>query len=272
MKSLRVYGDSFAALELGSWTKMLADLLKIPIDNKAISGSSTEYSIYTFINDVKEDEIGDKDIIVFVTSNTGRLYFTQQLEYRPETASNYTRKLKVFDKSDEWYWKNKDHIEWWMVNNSTKMQSITFESYVQLLKNFALSKPSCVMVVLQAFNNGYSGDIFNNVPPHNFLRPAIFLRNISHRETDQPYASHLNYVDWTEFTKIDPRPNHLTIPNLTILANLLVESIQNLTIDNITYDKFKTNIIDKIISKEQYLKYVADGLLPHRYDILNNLK
>lgn len=272
MKTLRIYGDSYAASHVGSWTKMLADLLEIPIANNAISGSSTEYSIYTFINQVKEDKIGDKDIIVFVPSSTGRLYFTHQLDYWPGTASPYTRELKVFDKSNEWYWKNKDHIEWWMVNKSTKMQSITFESYIQLLKNFALSKPSCVMVVLQAFNNGYSGDIFNNVPPHNFLRPSICLGDISYFETDQTYSKYFKYDDWVEIIKDDPRSNHLTIPNLTILANLLHTSIKNLNADNITYDKFQTNNIKKIISKKQYLEYVANGILPHRSDLINNLK
>jgi len=272
MKTLRVYGDSFAAPHFGSWTKMLADLLEIPIVNKAISGSSTEYSIYTFINDVEEDKIGDKDIIVFVPSSTERLYFKHQLEDSPWTASIYTRELKVFDKSHEWYWKNKDHIEWWMVNKSTKMKSITFESYIQLLKNFALSKPSCVIVVLQAFNNGYSGDIFNNVPPHNFLRPAICLGDISHFETDQPYSKYFNYGDWTEIIKDDPRSNHLTIPNLTILANLLYASIKNLNADNITYDKFQINNIKKIISKKQYLEYVTNGILPYRPDLEKNLK
>ncbi len=266
MKTLRIYGDSFAADQLGSWTKMLADLLEIPIANNAISGSSTEYSIYTFINQVKEDKIGDKDIIVFVPSSTGRLYFSYQLDTAPSTST-------VVPSSSKWYLENKDHIEWWMVNNSTKMHVITFESYIQLLKNFALSKPSCVMVVLQAFNNGQVSDIFNNVPPHNFLRPKIFLNDISIAETDQqPNSRFFNYNDWSKFTKADPRSNHLTIPNLNILANLLHTSIKILNADNITYDKFQSNNIKKITLKKQYLQYVNDGILPYRYDIENNLK
>ena len=79
---------------------------------------------------------------------------------------------------------------------------------------------------------------------------------------------------WREFTIIDPRSNHLTNTNLSILANLLVNSINSLSIDNITYDKFKSKNINKITTKEQYLKYITDGLLsPSKYTrILDNLK
>jgi hypothetical protein len=272
MKTLRIYGDSFADSQTGSWTTILAELLGIPIVNKAISGSSTEYSVYTFINDVNKGIIGDKDIIVFVPSSTGRLYFSHQLDHAPRTASLYMHKTENFDKTHEWFWENKDHIEWWMVNNSTKMQSITFESYIQLLKNFAFSKPSSIMVVLQAFNNGYSRDIFNNVPPHNFLRPDIYIGDVSRAETDQHPSRYFKYGDWIEFIKNDPRTNHLTIPNLNILANLLCTSIKNLNADNITYDKFHVNNINKITSKKQYLQYVNDGILPFRHDLSNNLK
>jgi hypothetical protein len=128
------------------------------------------------------------------------------------------------------------------------------------------------MVVLQAFNNGYSRDIFNNVPPHNFLRTDIYISNVSRDETDQNPSRYFKYSDWTEFVKDDPRSNHLTVPNLNILANLLCTSIKNLNADNITYDKFKTKIINKITSKDQYLQYVNDGILTYRNDIENNLK
>jgi hypothetical protein len=265
MKTLRIYGDSFAAGELGSWTTILSELLGIPIVNNAISGSSTEYSVFTFVNDVNEGIIDDKDIIVFVPSSTGRLYFSHQLYSSPSSASTYNN-------TNYWYRKNKNHVDWWIVNNNTKMQSITFESYIQLLKNFALSKPLSIMVVLQAFNNGYSRDIFNNVPPHNFLRPEIYSGDVSKFETDQHTFSYFKYDDWVEFIKHDPRSNHLTIPNLNILANLLYTAIKNLNADNITYDKFKTNIINKITSKDQYLQYVNDGILTYRPDIENNLK
>ena len=278
MKTLRIYGDSFAAGEIAGkpgrvtgWAKMLTDLLEIPVANKAISGSSTEYSINTFVRDVKDGIVGDNDIVIFVPSSTGRLYFSYQLHTDPSTASKYLHTSEV-SKSQEWYWKNKDHIEWWMVNSDTHTHKITFESYIQLLKNFAVSKPQSTVVVIPAYDNGYDKDIFNAVPPVNFLRANIFLKTVSSTEVIGSNTDHLDHAWWREFTKFDSRANHLTNINLAILANLLLESIQTLSIDNITYDKFKTNVIEKITSKEQYLKYVANGLIPNRYDILNNLK
>ena len=279
MKTLRVYGDSFAAGEMGGnplivmgWAKMLGDLLGIPVDNNAISASSTEYAVNKFVCDVKEGKIDDNDIIIFVPSSTGRLHFTYQLHTDPSTASKYLHSSNI-PKSQEWYWKNKDHIEWWMVNNDTQMNKITFESYIQLFKNFAVSKPQSTVIILPAYDNGYIEDIFNTVPPNNFLRANIFLKTVSSKEIIGADTDHLDHNWWREFTKFDPRANHLTNTNLSILAKLLAEAIQKLiTIDNITYDKFKTNIIDKISSKEQYLKYVIDGMLPYIKDIDNNLK
>jgi hypothetical protein len=278
MKTLRIYGDSFAAGELGGkppgimgWGKMVGDLLEIPVANKAISGSSTEYSINTFVRDVKDGIVGDNDIVIFVPSSTGRLYFSYQLQTDPSTASKYLHTSEV-PKSQEWYWKNKDHIEWWMVNSDTQTHKITFESYIQLLKNFAVSKPQSTVVVIPAYDNGYDKDIFNALPPVNFLRANIFLKTVSSTEVIGSNTNHLDHAWWREFTKFDSRANHLTNTNLTILANLLTESIQTLSIDNITYDKFKTNVIDKITSRDQYLTYVSSGMLPYMNHIENNLK
>jgi hypothetical protein len=250
---------------------MVGDLLEIPVANKAISGSSTEYSINTFVTDVKEGIIGDNDIIIFVPSSTGRLYFSYQLHTDPSTASKYLHASDV-PKSQEWYWKNKDHIEWWMVNNDSQMNTITFESYIQLLKNFAVSKPQSTVVVIPAYDNGYDKDIFNTIPPANFLRANVFLKTLSSTEVIGSNSNHLDHNWWKEFTKFDARANHLTNTNLTILSNLLAESIQTLSVDNITYDKFKTNVINKITSRDQYLKYVSAGMLPYLKNIENNLK
>jgi hypothetical protein len=279
MKTLRVYGDSFAAGEWGGapygimgWVKMLGDLLSLQIQNNSISGSSTEYAISTFVKEFNRGLIADDDIIIFVTSSTGRLYFSHQFNVDPSTASKYLCEPQ-YTAPHDWYWKNKDHIEWWMVNNDRAMQCITFESYIQLLKNFAISKPQCTVIILPAYNNGYyNQDIFNAIPPANFLRANIFLKNISDAEIVTNDTEHFDQNWWREFTSIDSRANHLTNPNLSILANLLVESIQTSSTDNITYDKFQTKNIEKIKSKEQYLKYVSSDLIPYLKYIENNLK
>jgi hypothetical protein len=95
---------------------------------------------------------------------------------------------------------------------------------------------------------------------------------VSKSEYEKDNQSNFNYKYYHEYTVMDPRANHLTNPNLNILADLLVESIQKLTIDNITYDKFHSNNIEKIISREQYIKYTSSGILTHRLDLENKLK
>jgi hypothetical protein len=279
MKTLRIYGESFAAGEWGGnphdimgWAKMLGDLLSLPIQNNAISGSSTEYAISIFVKEVNSGQVGDDDIIIFVPSSTGRLYFSHQLNVDPSTASKYLNEPQN-PGSHDWYWKNKDHIEWWMLNNDRLMQGITFESYIQLLKNFAISKPQCTVIILPAYNNGYyNQDIFNAIPPVNFLRANVFLKNISDAEIVLDTSEYVDHNSWREFTYIDSRANHLTNTNLSILAKLLSESIQTLSIDNITSDKFQTKNIEKIASKEQYLKYVSSNLIPYLKYIEKNLK
>ena len=278
MKTLRIYGDSFASADQGSfsvpagWGNMLGDLMKLPVKNNAISGSSTEYAIQTFVKDFTSSIINDDDIIIFVTSSPGRLYFSHQLHQSPRTASMYLHGPVNFGTgSHDWYYKNKDHIEWWMANNDRTLQSINFESYIQLLKNFAVSRPSCTVIVLPAYNTGYNKDIFNTSPPANFLRAGIFLKDVSEAEVIG-LNNEFDFNWWIEFAKIDPRANHLTKANLSILANLLFDSIQVLSIDNITYDKFQSKNINKITSKEQYLTYISDGLLTPSNYILANLK
>ena len=78
-------------------------------------------------------------------------------------------------------------------------------------------------------------------------------------------------MDFVEFTKYDPRANHLTIPNLEILAELVYETITTKSIEHFTMDKFKTNLIKKITSTEQYLEYVNQGYLDYSYHITRNL-
>jgi hypothetical protein len=277
MKTIRIYGDSYAVKErfgnppvIVGWGQMLEELLSIPVKNNARSGSGTEYAIKSFMDDVQNNVIGEDDIIIYVPSSLGRLYFSYQLNELPESASFYRVAPEYIPKSHTWYWDNKDHIEWWMVNNDRYMQSITFESYVNLLKMFAMANPKCTVIVLPTQNNtDIVPDVSKNISINNFLKANIFLSEITAAEITN--ATVYDFYRWTKFTKVDPRANHLTQTNLKILANLLTESIKTLNIDNITFDKFQSNIINPVKSKEEYLKCINDGLLVYRNDIYQNL-
>lgn len=268
MRTLRIYGDSFGAIiqSVKSWTTMLQAKLQIPMVNKAVGGSSTEYAALQFVNDIQNNIIGDDDIIIYIPSTKGRLHFDFQISKHPETASGYCHGPDTRPHIDNnWYYKSKEHIEWWMVNVSHEIISMNFESYTHVLSNVARSKPNTTFIILK--NTGWDHHIPNIVHPTNFLIAPIFLNNISSNEIIGGY----NYTDFVTFTKYDPRANHLTIPNLEILADLVYETINTQYIEHFTIDKFKTNLIKKITSKEQYLKYVDQGLLDYSYHILRNL-
>jgi len=269
MRTLRVYGDSFGA-DIGpgirTWALMLKEKLQIPLVNNAVGGSSTEYSALQFANDVQNNIIGDNDIVIYIPSTKGRLHFNFQISNHPETAAGYCHGPDTRPHIDnKWYHNSKDHIEWWMVNASHAVISMNFESYTHLLSNVARSKPNATFIMLK--HAEWDHYIPNITHPTNFLTPPILFTNITTNEIIGGY----NYTDFVEFTKFDPRANHLTIPNLEILTNLVYETINTRSIENFTMDKFKTNVIEKITNKEQYWRYVNDGYLDYSYYILQNL-
>ena len=269
MKTLRVYGDSFGANidpNTRTWAIMLEKKLQIPLVNKAVGGGSTEYAALQFVNDVQNNIIGDDDIVIYIPSTKGRLHFDFQISSRPETAAGYCHGPDTRPHIDNsWYYKSKEHIEWWMVNASHDIISMNFESYVHLISNVARSKPNATFIMLK--HAPWDHHIPNIIHPDNFLIPPILFTNITTNEIIGGYK----YMDFVEFTKYDPRANHLTIPNLEILAELVYETITTKSIEHFTMDKFKTNLIRKITTKDQYLEYVNQGYLDYSYHITRNL-
>jgi hypothetical protein len=96
--------------------------------------------------------------------------------------------------------------------------------------------------------------------------------NISKAEVGLKHHETLNYSWFAQYIKSDPRVNHLTNPNLNILAELLIESIQTSSVTNITYDKFQTDNITQIEYKTQYMNYLVNDIIPPRPYLISNLK
>ena len=279
MKTIRIYGDSFASAERPDcWPHLLATKLSLPIVNKAVAGSCTEYAIKSFIEDVENNIVEDDDIIIYIPSQASRLNLSFQLNAAPGSA--ICADHDGHGKYEAWKQENQKHIDWWIMNHDTRMQTIQFESYIQLLKNFASNQPKCIVIVLPAYpisvrehiwskvnRYNYPTKIFNSQTPSNFLRANICLYDVSIDEIkDTHLFLNLNenfaYKKFIKFTILDPRSNHLTNPNLHILSNLLIESIQTLNIDNITLNKFETKNLGFITNKKEYLKYVSNNILP----------
>ena len=260
MKQIRVYGDSFAAEhapEPYSWPKLLGQLYNLPVVNKAVSGSSTEYSIKTLIDDI--DKIED-DIVIFVTSTPGRLHFEHQQRHRPETAATYIHagdRLSS-DQDHSWYHQNKNHIEWWLVNHDWQINQINHEAYLHLIRSIARSKPNAVFVIIP--NSDHFVHVDSGQDPNNFLITKTCLLQISENENVKEFPT---WQDWTKYSKWDFRINHLSKPNLEILASVVFDCINERDMSSLTYDKFKKHFLTPLRTKQQYRDYVELGYLSY---------
>jgi hypothetical protein len=270
MKTLRVYGDSFAAIVNDTprdWPTMLSEKLGIPLVGKGVHGGSTEYAALQIFNDFHNNVIGDDDVVIYVPSIKGRLHFDLQMTERPESAAGYQFGPNPLPNADNtWYHKSKSHIEWWITNRSEDLLTMNFESYVHLISNIARSKPNSTFVMIKHIDWGNNISGFRH--PENFLIPSIEFTKITSHEIIGGYE----YKSFVQYTTYDPRANHLTVPNLLILTDLLYDAINKKDVSGITLDKFKTNLIEKITSKQQYLDYVDQGLLDYSKYIVYHLR
>jgi hypothetical protein len=143
------------------------------------------------------------------------------------------------------------------------MASAVHEGFLHILKNFAETRSGPV-ILLSNMNHNFKMPMNNT--PKNFLRPTIHLNNIAVGELE----SGVDYEKWTAFTKYDLRINHLSVPNLNILARLVAQSINNLVIDNFNYDLFLKNIFKPATTMAEYQHYIDLGYLyPDRRVVWN---
>jgi hypothetical protein len=269
MNRLFVYGDSFSVKsgKLKSWTNIVANDLQLALYNRSIAGSSAEYSFKQLIEDIQRNDL-DHDIFIYVPSHPGRLHFEYQND-RPETASNFMHDPTLtLEGNFDWYWKNKDHIEWWLTNYDQKLLELNHQAYIETLKVIALENPTCTFAVIPAFENHFKWH--SKLVPANFLYFNINLFEISWSEVD-PKNEKFDYFDWIEHTKDDVRTNHLTLPNLKKLASIVSESIANKNVSDITYSDFEKSNICKIQYKHQYLNYIEQGILECNTAVLERL-
>jgi hypothetical protein len=196
------------------------------------------------------------DLIIFQTSTAGRLHFQHQIE-RPETGSKYLHSpSKFFDNKDHsWYYENKKFIEWYWVNYSNVISELNCISYNFFIKNFAENNPNLKVVLIQSEVHHYSFP-YATIPA-NFYSPNFRLCPVSFSEMTQPTS----YNDFVKYSTWDVRVNHLTIPNLKKMANLVCDFYT----ENKKIENFENYFLDKCIdvpkNMDDYKKYVDLGLL-----------
>jgi hypothetical protein len=203
--------------------------------------------------------IPSEDIVIFVASTIGRLHLEFQNRY-PHTStwkdgSGIT--INPGDPEAWWFKDNRDHLRWHLSNTDLAMSSITHFGYKALLKNFAESRSGMVLFLENSDINP-PAELLNM--PNNFINPKIFLNTISECEL----INRPSYDEWVKHTTYDARINHMTLPNLATLANLVVNVINDTTtanIDAFQYKEFRQDIMSIITGPKDFDFYAQNGYI-----------
>ena len=268
-KKLIIYVDSYAEdPNLVSWASQLAAKLKIPMLNRGISGTSIEYSIKYFIKDKLSNTISHNDTVIFIFSSPGRHHLKYQNKF-PRTASiySYGRSSNGHNVNDiTYYQENKEHIKWYEANKDDDIFKVNASSYLHMLINYARSKPDVTFMVL------YMDILLHPIELpilDNFLISNISLRQLS----DNEFGCDVYFHSFVKKVIADPRYNHLTIPNISIFADLIHKAILTKDTSIITYDKFLRGILDKnLLSQKDYLYFIDRGLLYNNERYMDRLR
>lgn len=261
---IHVFGDSFAADDTisVSWVSGLGKILKTGIINHAVSGSSSEFSILKFMSTCKS--ITANDIVIFSFATIGRLHFKHINDRLPRAGCAFWNDYKT-NQDFVWVKDNEKFIEWYYTNVDYHLLEINTEGYLQILKNFARKNPDITVVVFFNTKHDYWEPCFDKVK--NFLMPNISLFEISCRE----FLDVEDFGPFVQYSKVDPRCNHLSQPNREKLVNLTYDAIISQSIDDFTEDKFLTKILPTLKDQNQYREIIKQGYLLYNEHAYKNL-
>jgi len=262
MSTLFVYGDSYAANAWGGgiwWPREVANRLGHDhIIDHAVAGSSAEFSMQQFVNDMSVQRIAEGDAIIFVISGGGRAFFDEQLTTKGAATAAMFASLSDFDfglPQYKWFNEHRKHLEWYYAHSNYTVSMIHHECYVHALKSFAETHPSNKVLVLSIDNETPMFALGNM--PDNFFAPQITLNKISLNELHDNVSMH----DWCIPFGRDIRHNHFSLPNLTILSELISNTFMTGNIDGWVEEAFMQRILPKITTPAQYMQCVDDGSL-----------
>ena len=265
MRKLFVYGDSFSSSHrTPSWSGILSGLLDAELVNFAIDGGSSENAMIKFYESMQDDAIQDGDVIVMQLSTPGRLHLEFQRQH-PGTAGtrsfsdvewlgDLVHKEEGPNALYRWWKDNRKFIEWHIANSDVFVSVINHESYIHVMKNFAEANPKKTVILLQHSFQYVKFPMINL--PSNFLMPDISLYEVSKAE-----HGGLSHHDWVKYTMWDKRNNHISNPNLKILAHALNDAIDEKNVSKITYDIFEKGMLTQIKNQADLDHYVNLGYI-----------
>lgn len=278
---LHIYGDSFAAIcsydnITFSWANEVARRLDLRFTNHAVAGSSIEYSMIKFCQDISQKKIGPKDFIIFVHTNYARLNLNHFITNNPGLSCGFggLSKKEIFSNPDfNYFADNYDNLIWYYNNLNLEVDSLHHQGFMHGIKNFAQANPMNRILYLKldefpSVSMPYDYFGFLTDLPHNLYYPRIGLASLS----DAEFAPGCSFSDWQGLVGQDPRANHLTRPNLEILIDLATDSLRHQHVNDWHKDKFIPNLISNPPSLDNYLSYCERGLLWVHDNIVQRLK
>jgi hypothetical protein len=278
---LHIYGDSFAEGNKKwdieninyCWPEKVAENLGLKFINNAISGSSAEFSMYRFVNDIENENIDSDDIIIYVQTSFDRLYFNYFIHDNPRMSCYFlgVNKEEINSTPQYSYFReNYDHLVWYYNNIEEKINRLYHESFLHSIKNYAVNNPGVkiLLLLLEPMSELAEMDhfgFFENLPK-NLYFPNLSLRTISENE----FTDTWDVQRWSKIAGYDPRVNHFSCPNLETLVNLTTNTFKEGSIENWSVDKFATKIFSRVDTLEKYLDYCDQKMLWCYSDIIQN--
>lgn len=276
---LHIYGDSFVNLNPDldlhnkqfCWPEEVSKRLGLKSINNAVPGSSVEYSMYKFVNDIENGTIGNDDLIIYVQTTNNRLYFKHFIHKDPIISTSFIglSKEEIYaDPRYTYYQDNYDHLVWYYNNLEEKVNALHHESFLHSIKNYATIHPKVkiLLLLLEPMSGLNEIDHFGFLEniPQNLYFPNLSLNSIS----DGEFTDAWDVRQWSKLVGYDPRVNHLSSPNLKILADLATNTFrENGCIKNWSKDKFLTNIFSRVDTLEKYEYYCNKDML-WCYDVI----
>ena len=262
MNNLYVYGDSFAdsldmytrQFQSQTWcTQVGAKLNCNQIKNTGYCGSSIGYALHCFVKDIEADRIQDEDLVIFILSSPDRLEFEYQLDNEQHTAQTYRAYLanpanKIIQ--SPWLKENLEGLKWYVNNRSLRMAEIHANNAVHMLKSYAEEHPKIKMFVMSIYPNIAKYIKLTSMPSNFFFQQGISLHEIS----DAEYRGE-------QVHEMDIRLNHLTIPNLNRLSDLVVQAFTTGKFTQWNAQDFYQRLITAPTSRKDYEQLVEQGLV-----------
>ena len=257
MKKLILFGDSYANYEFypelldKTWGATLGKLLKLPVINYGISGSSLTYSLIKFTEYYQSDSYDPDDIIIFVLTDAYRLW-TKNMKENVGFGGivHYMNRLKsLTGVQKKWFEENGESALWTVLNVYDPEINYELIKILSFLQTWATNSNN-TLIVLRGFPKDDSSKASIAIENLNsMIKPSVnFFPIINNNPLGVvgAYEMHRDCQKNGWLGHPDPRINHLSPINREILALMLFDLISHNDMSKYDDSLFKKDLYYEI--------------------------